>query len=264
MPPNAQGTESTVRQWDERAAYFGGPHYESTRGKVRLAVIEAQLSSALEDRDGALSIVDVGCGPGHLAVRLATRGHTVVAVDPSPRMRELCADRANLAGVEVDIVDADVGSARARLESCEFDVVLCHGVVMYIDSLEAAIGALVSLAKPSGVLSIVTRNLHTQAYRAAARGDWRGVVRSIRDRAPVEAVGTAHAIDDVQHALRQYGADPMRWFGVRTFSETLADEITDDPSDALIEAELLAAERYPFRDVSHLVHFIARRRTHDM
>jgi 2-polyprenyl-3-methyl-5-hydroxy-6-metoxy-1,4-benzoquinol methylase len=47
--------------------------------------LEAALSEELH-LDGTGRLLDVGCGPGILAVRLASLFHQVVAVDPDPDM----------------------------------------------------------------------------------------------------------------------------------------------------------------------------------
>jgi len=45
-------------------------------------------------------VLDLGCGPGVIAVRLAQMGAEVVAVDASPAMLQLAAERASRAGVQ--------------------------------------------------------------------------------------------------------------------------------------------------------------------
>ena len=61
-------------------------------GHPRLAAVYDAFDGARNDLDpylavveelGAHSVIDVGCGTGNLAVRLAERGHAVVGVDPA-------------------------------------------------------------------------------------------------------------------------------------------------------------------------------------
>lgn len=49
------------------------------------------------------AVMDLGCGPGLLAVPLAKAGMRVTAVDPEPDMRAACAEAAREAGVAVDV-----------------------------------------------------------------------------------------------------------------------------------------------------------------
>jgi len=46
------------------------------------------------------TVVELGCGSGRIAVPLALDGHQLTGLDGSPRMLELCRERARVAGVE--------------------------------------------------------------------------------------------------------------------------------------------------------------------
>src|SRR5258706_12113427 len=49
------------------------------------------------------SVMDLGCGPGLLAIPFAQAGMRVLAVDPEPEMLEAARDAAALAGVSLDL-----------------------------------------------------------------------------------------------------------------------------------------------------------------
>ena len=66
------------------------------------------------------SILDVGCGPGRHAVRLARQGYTVVGVDPSARFLAM-ARAAATAGDRIEFVEGD---ARDLDFVDEFDIAL--------------------------------------------------------------------------------------------------------------------------------------------
>ncbi len=70
-----------------------------------------------------LSVLDAGCGTGRVAIELARRGVEVVGVDLDPPMlAEARAKAPDLAWVEADLVDLDLGRT--------FDVVATPGNVM--------------------------------------------------------------------------------------------------------------------------------------
>jgi SAM-dependent methyltransferase len=74
------------------------------------------------------SVLDLGCGTGAHAVRLARRGYTVVGVDISSPMLELARQRATEAGVsDVDLVLGDVRDVRLDRT---FDAVICMFAVL--------------------------------------------------------------------------------------------------------------------------------------
>jgi len=90
-------------------------------------------------------VLDVGCGQGTQALRLAAAGHDVTAVDSSPSLLLVLRDAAERRGLPIRVVEADL--LEMPVEG-EFDVVLCHGVLMYfadpapvLDALRAAFPA---------------------------------------------------------------------------------------------------------------------------
>ena len=71
-------------------------------------------------------VLDVGCGPGRHAVRLAQAGLSITGVDVSRRFLEIAAEDARVAGVKASFFEVD---ARRMPFEDEFDAVvsLCQG-----------------------------------------------------------------------------------------------------------------------------------------
>lgn len=72
------------------------------------------------------AVLDLGGGPGRLAIRLARAGHRVVLADLSPRLVAEARLRANEADVVLDTVEADARDL-SRWATASFDVVLAFG-----------------------------------------------------------------------------------------------------------------------------------------
>lgn len=71
-------------QWDETLFQGAAPHY--TIGRLPYPDgLEDAIADALA-LDGAGTLLDVGCGPGVLALRLADRFTRVIGLDPDPGM----------------------------------------------------------------------------------------------------------------------------------------------------------------------------------
>ena len=71
--------------------------------------------------------LDVGCGSGAWAVELAKRGWRVTGIDNVPKALHRAAERANAAGVGVDLLAADVTTlARADIGR-DFDLIIDIG-----------------------------------------------------------------------------------------------------------------------------------------
>ena len=77
-----------------------------------------------EARRAAPPVVELGVGTGRIAVPIAAEGIRVIGVDSSPRMLEVCRERAEVAGV-ADLVDLRLGDLRTPPVSERVELVLC-------------------------------------------------------------------------------------------------------------------------------------------
>ncbi len=67
------------------------------------------IEAALEPAPGA-AVLDLACGSGRHAIRMARRGYRVTGVDFNPRYLELAAAEAGIAGVDVEWTACDMRS----------------------------------------------------------------------------------------------------------------------------------------------------------
>jgi SAM-dependent methyltransferase len=104
-----------------------------------------------EARRSGGPVVELGVGTGRIAVPIAADGIRVVGVDASRAMLEVCARRAALAGVELDLRVGDLRnppvSERAPLVICPFRSLL-H--MQSDDDRRAALAAVRGLLLPGG------------------------------------------------------------------------------------------------------------------
>jgi 2-polyprenyl-3-methyl-5-hydroxy-6-metoxy-1,4-benzoquinol methylase len=125
------------------------------------------------------SALDVGCGDGLLAQKLATRARWVVALDASPRMAEQARHRT--AGLDVEVVEADFLTAvhDGVLPRHSFSFVTSVATLHHLDP-EPALKAMASLLEPGGRLVVAGLAMNRSAVDwliAAARYP---LVRTIR------------------------------------------------------------------------------------
>lgn len=238
------------------------------RDAVRQELVSRQLGAHLPPVSGlvAPAVLDIGCGQGTQAILLARRGYEVTGVD-------VCADLLDAARA---VASAEPGEVRGRLRferadlldlsagyEARFEVVCCHGVLMYLPSLAAGVAAVVGAARPGGVVSVLTRNRAGIAMRAGMSGDWKTAVtgfdaRFYRNRLGLDGV-RADDPGEVAEALAAAGAKTLGWYGVRLFSDHWGSVEVGEDFDALVEAEEQAARRDPYRGVCALTHTLARR-----
>lgn len=98
----------------------------------------------------AREVLDVGCGDGFLAARLAARIPEVTAIDIDAPV--LGRARARFAGTSVRWTHADVMTA----DLPGFDAVVSNAALHHIDDTRAALARLASLVRPGGTLAVVS------------------------------------------------------------------------------------------------------------
>ncbi|MEV2249145.1 class I SAM-dependent methyltransferase [Streptomyces sp. NPDC050147] len=211
-----------------------------------------------------LRVLDVGMGQGTQALRLARAGHKVTGVEQDPAM--VAAARAALGaepeGIQgrVRIVEGDGRETGVHFLPGSFDVVLCHGVLMYVEEPDALLAGLARMLAPGGLLSLLVRNADALAMRPGLAGDWAGAMAAFdstlyRNRLGLEA--RADRLDAVSASLAGIAAPLHAWYGVRVFTDQASDDAVP-PQDAELAALLAAEERAgrtdPYRRVAALLH----------
>lgn len=82
-----------------------------------------------------LRVLEVGCGTGRTACLLAQKGAKVTAMDLSSTMMGKAKKRAEMQGIDIDVVQGDVCSI--PFESDSFDVVFAESITIFTDPVEA-------------------------------------------------------------------------------------------------------------------------------
>lgn len=121
----------------------------STLGRITDALEERLLLDRIGPACG-LHILDVGCGDGVLATRLAQDGALVTGIDTSAEMIAAARRRAESAGVDVDLVEGDAGDLPFPAE--RFDRVISVATLCFVDDPDRSIREMTRVLKPGGRL----------------------------------------------------------------------------------------------------------------
>src|ERR1700722_8425373 len=109
--------------------------YATVKGYVRTYVLHQHLLEHLPAPPA--TVLDVGGGAGNQSFPLAQAGYEVTVLDPSAGVLDEARERLALLSTEaqqrVTFVEADGAKAEEALGGRQFDGVLCHGVLGYLD-----------------------------------------------------------------------------------------------------------------------------------
>lgn len=201
-----------------------------------------------------LRVLDVGMGRGAQALRLARAGHHVTGVEQDAAL--IATARETLAGEpegireRMRIVEGQAGDTGVHFLPGSFDVVLCHGVLMDVEEQpDALLAGVARMLAHGGMLSLLVPNGDAAAMRAGMSGDWAGAL------AGFSAGAAAYGLKRLTSTLAGIGAPLHAWYGVRVFTDAVADDAgVRSDLDALLAVEARAGRTDPYRGVASLLH----------
>ncbi|MFG2709561.1 class I SAM-dependent methyltransferase [Streptomyces goshikiensis] len=243
------------------------------RASLRTAVVWEVLKEALDRRVKAtgrdvLDVLDTGGGTGKFAVPVARLGHRVTVVDPSPNALFGLERRVSEAGV-ADLVRGVQGDAQGLLDVVErdaYDVVICHGVLEYVDDPAEGVANAFAALRPGGVLSLLGAGLGGAVLARALAGHFTEARTALTDPAgrwgtgdPVPRRFTAEQLTEL---VAGAGLEVGAVHGVRIFADLVPGVLVDtEPGavEALLRLEEAAAELPAFHAVATQLHVLGEK-----
>ncbi|MGW1896010.1 methyltransferase [Streptomyces hirsutus] len=240
------------------------------RAALRTAVVWEVLQDALERRAKAtgrpaLDVLDTGGGSGNFAVPVARLGHRVTVVDPSPNALFALERRAAEADV-ADRVRGVQGDAHGLFDVVErggYDVVLCHGVLEYVEDPAEGVRNAVAALRPEGVLSLLAAGLGGAVFSRALAGHFKEARQALDDPngrwGAGDPVPRRFTADQLSGLVEGAGLRVGAVHGVRVFADFVPGGLVDtEPGalDALLKLEAAAAELAAFHSVATQLHVL--------
>lgn len=229
---------------------------ERTRS-ARTAVIWAVLRAELDRAGRPLRIVDVGGGTGGFSAPLAEAGHHVTVVDPSPDALASAARRAADAGVSgrLAALQGDADGLADLIEPGSVDLVLCHAVLEVVDDPARVAQALKATLRPGGAASVVVANRAATVLARAVSGR---VADALSQFSGTAGGPRRFDVASATELLATAGLTVEQVHGVRVIADLVPGAAADADPEALLEFELAAAARSPYRDIATQLHLLAR------
>lgn len=238
-------------------------YYDTVRGHVREQLTRQNLSPLIVDH--SFEVLDIGGGDGRDAIWLAQQGHRVKLVDPSSAMLSKAQRSVESSGVG-GLITLEQGDPENVLSdvSAQYDLVLSHGVLMYLKDPQSHLNLLSRLVKPSGTVSVLTKGRQGSLFRLLHKHDV-----SLAEKLRQTGRLTNNLGEDVL-ALDESTLVPMlqvarlsiyQTFGVRIAAEFDFRPISEVEAEELkiileVEAELGRGERT--KGMGQMMHFICK------
>ncbi|MEM6709922.1 MAG: class I SAM-dependent methyltransferase [Pseudomonadota bacterium] len=134
----------TARFWDRIAQRYAAKPVPDE------AVYEAKLAMTRERLSHTARLLELGCGTGTTALRLAPQVGHILATDLSPAMIAIASRKAR--ATQIDNVDFECQSAAdVRLPAASVDAVLAHSLLHLLENWHAVIANAYRTLRPEGV-----------------------------------------------------------------------------------------------------------------
>jgi S-adenosylmethionine-dependent methyltransferase len=258
------GSERFQSGANKYAAYL-----ETPGGRLRSDLAFANLYDFLpQPAEQPLRALDLGCGTGATAVRLARLGIHVTAVDCSAAMLDIAQRTAHEGGVAEKIVLKHGGAAQlaSLFPAGSFDVILCHNILEYVDHPEAVLrDAARALRGSSAIVSVLVRTQAGEVLKAAiGAGDLDEAENALMAEWGEESLygGRVRLFsnDYIQPMLRAASLTLIVERGVRVVADYLPAAVSRDAEyQRILELERKLGMRPEFAAVARYRQCLARR-----
>jgi S-adenosylmethionine-dependent methyltransferase len=235
--------------------------------RLKYKLVQAHLGEHM--RQGLWHILDAGGGNGLESIPLAEQGHRVAIVDYSKEMLADAGRHSVAARVQerVTLHFGDVREVPRLFPEAQFDLVLCHNVIQYVDDVPGLLSGLVACLKADGLISIVSINRYSIPYRIAfPRGDLAQALAQLDARRVkamlFQATMICYSVSEVIDMLGGAGCVVEQDYGIRCICDYWGDnDLKSDPAvfQQLEELEFALAERHPYKLLARYFQVIARK-----
>ena len=250
---------------DKYAAYL-----ETPEGRLRCGLAFANLQDflVLPQSRRSLRGLDLGCGTGATAVRLARLGIHMTLLDSSSAMLDIAKRAAREADVDgrIALNRGDAAQVANLFPAGSFDVVLCHNILEYVDDPNSVLSAAAKVLQSdsTGILSILVRNWAGEVFKAGVKeGDLGAAERNLTTMWGHESLFCGQVrlftLGSLQVMTRGASLAVAAERGVRVISDYLPPQVSRrEEYERIFELERKLGSRPEFAAVARYIQIIAR------
>ena len=243
-------------------------YLETPEGRLRLDLAYANLRDFLPQATRSLLALDLGCGTGAIAVRLARLGLHVTLLDESLPMLDFAKRAAREAGVteRIELRQGDATQIANLFHPGSFDLILCHNILEYVaDPCAVLRSAAQALRDPSSIISVLLRNQAGEVLKAAILdGDLAASEHNLTAEWGNESLykGSVRLFtgESLQAMLLESSLVVTAQRGVRVISDYLPSRLSrNDEYERIFELERKLGRRPEFAAIARYTHCLAHR-----
>lgn len=243
-------------------------YLETPEGRLRLDLAFANLQDFLPRATRSLLALDLGCGTGAIAVRLARLGLHVTLLDASLPMLDFAERAAQEAGVaeRIALKQGDAAQLATLFPAGAFDLILCHNILEYTDDPCAALrSAARALRDPSSIISVLVRNRAGEVLKAAIQdGDLAATKHNLSAEWGHESLYGGRVrlftAESLRAMLLESSLAVTAERGVRVLSDYLPPRVSrNDEYRRIFELERKLGRQPEFAAVARYTHCLAHR-----
>jgi S-adenosylmethionine-dependent methyltransferase len=264
-----ESAAKNVSRFENDASRYAA-YLETPEGRLRADLVFANVQQFLPGPAEASSLrgLDVGCGTGATAVRLASLGIQVTLLDSSAAMLALAERTAVEAGMsdKITMQRGDAAQLGKSFGAGSFDIVLCHNLLEYVDDPGAVLrGAAFLMRDSSAILSVLVRNQAGEVLKAALQtGDLNLAEQSLTADWGQESLygGKVRLFtsEGLEAMLNDASLTIKARKGVRIIADYLPAQISRSGDyERILALERKLGERREFFRIARYMHYLASR-----
>lgn len=242
------------QSFDSIANKFENNIYGSTKGKLRHDLLLYYLFQYIELSDKPLNILDAGGGTGVMCESLLPFGHKLTLNDISKDSLDLAMDKLgnnpNVAYSNTQLQEIDAKE--------QYDMVICHAVLEWLNHPLEAIEHLLSLTKPGGHISLSFFNRDAKLFGNLLYGNFDYVNQGMKNKNTVRLnPDMSLSPKDILHFLEGQSILLKHQAGIRCIHDYMFDRAMQTSRyDDIKDMEITYGQQHPYCWLGKYFHVI--------
>ncbi|MFT4993130.1 MAG: S-adenosylmethionine-dependent methyltransferase [Paraglaciecola sp.] len=245
------------QSFDTLANKFESNIYGSTKGRLRHELLLHYLQTRVPLDEKRYSVLDVGGGTGVMSRALVDLGHTVTLSDISSEV--LAIARPKFA--ENEAIQFVLGDIMSLANEQQYDLLVCHAVLEWLQAPLTVIDKLLALVKPGGYLSLSFFNKDAQRFGNLLYGNFDYVAGGMRVKNQVR-LSPNNALEPqiVLNKLSTLPAEIIHQAGIRCIHDYLKQpDMQQSHYQQLKQMEITYSSQHPYLWLGKYFHIILRK-----